>query len=85
MPTECSAKTFDFARVESRAVVAAFDGGAATNDAGGLLLLGATDRAIGLSGRFAACFFGPSPSGPDRAPGAHAGEPADISGEDAAH
>jgi Transposase DDE domain group 1 len=36
-------------------VVAAFDGGEVTSDAGGLLL-GATDRAIGLMGRFAACF-----------------------------
>jgi hypothetical protein len=41
--------------VESRAVVAAFDGGAVTSDAGGLLL-GGTDRAIGLTARFAACF-----------------------------
>jgi len=55
MPTECSAKSFGFARVESRAVVAAFDGGAVTSDAGGLLL-GATDRAIGLTARVAACF-----------------------------
>lgn len=55
MPTECSAKSYDFARVESRSVVAAFDGGAVTSDAGGLLL-GATDRAIGLVGRFAGCF-----------------------------
>jgi len=55
MPTECSAKSYGFARVESRSVVAAFDGGAVTSDAGGLLL-GATDRAIGLVGRFAACF-----------------------------
>lgn len=55
MPTECSAKSFGFARVESRSVVAAFDGGAVTSDAGGLLL-GATDRAIGLIGRFAGCF-----------------------------
>ena len=55
MPTECSAKSFGFARVESRAVVAAFDGGAVTSDAGGLLL-GGTDRAIGLTARFAACF-----------------------------
>lgn len=55
MPTECSAKTFDFARVESRAVVAAFDGGAVTSDAGGLLL-GAADRAIRLTDRFARCF-----------------------------
>ena len=55
MLTECSAKSFGFARVESRSVVSAFDGGAVTSDAGGLLL-GATDRAIGLTDRFAACF-----------------------------
>ena len=55
MPTECSADRFDFAPVERRAVVAAFDGGAITSDAGALLL-GATDRAIGLVRRFAACF-----------------------------
>jgi hypothetical protein len=36
-------------------VVASFDGGAITSDAGGLLL-GATDRAIGLVERFAGCF-----------------------------
>jgi hypothetical protein len=41
--------------VESRKVVAGFDGGAITSDAGGLLL-GATDRAIRLVDRFAACF-----------------------------
>ena len=55
MPTECSADLFGFARVEGRAVVAAFDGGMLTLDAGALLL-GATDRVIGLTGRFAACF-----------------------------
>lgn len=33
----------------------AFDGGAITSD-GGALLLGATDKAIGLIARFAACF-----------------------------
>ena len=55
MPTECSAKSFEFARVESRSVVAAFDGGAVTSDAGSLLL-GATDRAIRLVDRFAGCF-----------------------------
>jgi hypothetical protein len=37
-------------------VVAAFDGGEVTSDAGGLLL-GATDRAIGLTTRFGACFL----------------------------
>jgi hypothetical protein len=41
--------------VEGRAVVAAFDGGAVTSDAGALLL-GSTDRAIRLVDRFAACF-----------------------------
>jgi hypothetical protein len=47
MPTECNLELFDFARVEGRAVVAAFDGGRITSDAGALLL-GATDRVIGL-------------------------------------
>lgn len=55
MPTECNAKSFEFARVASRAVVAAFDGGAISSDAGSLLL-GATDRAIGLVERFCGCF-----------------------------
>ena len=55
MPTECSVKPMGFAPVDGRAVVADFDGGAITSNAGGLLL-GATDRAIGLIGRFAACF-----------------------------
>jgi hypothetical protein len=55
MLTEYSATLFDFAPVEARAVVAAFDGGAITSDAGGLLL-GATDRAISLVDRFATCF-----------------------------
>jgi hypothetical protein len=55
MPTECSPALFEFAPVEGRAVVAGFDGGAITSNAGALLL-GATDRAIGLVRRFAACF-----------------------------
>jgi Transposase DDE domain group 1 len=55
MPTECSADLFGFAPVEGREVVAGFDGGAITSDAGGLLL-GATDRAIGLVHRLAGCF-----------------------------
>jgi hypothetical protein len=55
MPTERSADLFGFAPVESRAVVAGFDGGAITSDAGALLL-GATDRAIGLVERLAGCF-----------------------------
>ena len=55
MQTECSADLFRFAPVERRAVMAGFDGGRMTSDAGALLL-GATDRAIGLVERFAACF-----------------------------
>jgi hypothetical protein len=55
MQTECSADLFGFAPVEKHAVVAAFDGGKITSDAGALLL-GLTDRAIGLVDRFARCF-----------------------------
>jgi hypothetical protein len=55
MPTECSADLFGFAPVEGREVIAAFDGGPITSDAGALLL-GATDRAIGMMARFARCF-----------------------------
>ena len=56
MPTECNPELFEFAPVERRAVVAGFDGGAITSDAGALLL-GATDRAIRLIARVAECFF----------------------------
>jgi hypothetical protein len=55
MRTECSPALFQFAPVENRHVVAGFDGGAITSNAGALLL-GATDRAVGLVRRFAACF-----------------------------
>jgi hypothetical protein len=55
MPTECSASLFDFAPVEGHRVVAGFDGGAITSDAGALLL-GSTDRAIRMTERFAGCF-----------------------------
>jgi hypothetical protein len=55
MLTQCSRDLFGYEVVEGRQVVAGFDGGDHTSDAGGLLL-GATDRAIGLVGRFAACF-----------------------------
>jgi hypothetical protein len=46
---------FGFTPVAGREVVAAFDGGAITSDAGGLLL-GAADHALRLTERFAACF-----------------------------
>ena len=55
MQTDCISDLFEFVAVEGRPVVAAFDGGSITSDAGALLL-GATDRAIGLINRFAACF-----------------------------
>lgn len=55
MQTECNAELFEFAPVERRAVVAAFDGGKITSDAGALLL-GLADRSIGLVDRFAGCF-----------------------------
>jgi hypothetical protein len=50
MPTECSLDLFGFAPVAGREVVAAFDGGAITSDAGALLL-GATDHAIRMTAR----------------------------------
>ena len=55
MPTDCSPTLFEFAPVENHAVIASFDGGRITSDAGALLL-GAADGVIGLTRRFAACF-----------------------------
>jgi len=55
MLTECNPELFEFAPVEGRQVVAAFDGGTITSDAG-VLLLGGADRAIRLTERFASCF-----------------------------
>jgi hypothetical protein len=55
MPTQCRPEQLVFAPVEGRSVVASFTGGAITSDAGALLL-GATDRAIGLVERFTGCF-----------------------------
>ena len=55
MQTECSAEPSRFGTVEGRPVVADFDGGALTSDAGALLL-GAADRRLGLVERLAGCF-----------------------------
>lgn len=55
VPTERSPGLFEFAPIAGRSVVAAFDGGRITSDAGALLL-GSTDRVIGLTRRLAACF-----------------------------
>lgn len=55
MRTECNLTSMRFARLKGRDVVADFRGGTMTSDAGALLL-GTTDRAIGLVARFSACF-----------------------------
>jgi hypothetical protein len=55
MPTECTSELFQFPAVEKKAVVAGFDGGMITSDAG-VLLLGQVDRAIRMTERVAQCF-----------------------------
>jgi len=55
MPTECTSELFYFPAVEKKGVVAGFDGGKITSDAGALLL-GQADRVIGMVDRLAACF-----------------------------
>lgn len=55
MPTQCNAEQYEFSCVERRRVVAGFDGGQVSSDAGALLLK-STDEAIGLIGRLAGCF-----------------------------
>jgi hypothetical protein len=53
--TECTQTSFEFEGHFSKAVVARFDGGQQTSDAGGVLLR-ETDRRLKLLSRFAACF-----------------------------
>lgn len=55
MHTQCNPRQFEFEGIGRRAVVAAFDAGAVSSDAGALLL-SKTARAIGLIERFAGCF-----------------------------
>ena len=55
MQTECTPKLFEFEAVERRSVVARFDGGNITSNAGALLL-GQVDGGLGLVRRFANCF-----------------------------
>ena len=56
MQTDCSVEgSLILEPLKRRAVEAGFDAGLVTSDAGGLFL-GATDDAIGMMGRFAACF-----------------------------
>jgi hypothetical protein len=56
MRTQCNAEQLQFSGVERRRVVAAFDGGTVSSDAGALLL-GRADEAIGLIDRLADCFI----------------------------
>jgi hypothetical protein len=53
--TECKPKPFEFHPLDSREVVAQFDGGDITSDAGGLMLREVEQR-TGILKKFAACF-----------------------------
>ena len=53
--TECKPKPFEFHPLDSRKVVAQFDGGDITSDAGGLMLR-EVERRTGILKKFAACF-----------------------------
>ena len=55
MTTECNQLSFAFHSLGSRDVVARFDGGRITSDAGGLLLR-EVEQATGIIRQFAACF-----------------------------
>ena len=55
MHTQCNAEQIEFSCVERRRVVAAFDGGRVSSDAGALLLK-RTDEAIDLIDHLAECF-----------------------------
>jgi len=55
METQCTQQTFPFQSLGGRAVVARFDGGKITSDAGALLLR-ETERATSIIAQLAACF-----------------------------
>ena len=56
MRTQCNPEQLEFSCVKRRRVVAAFDGGTVSSDAGALLL-GRADEAIGLIDRLGGCFI----------------------------
>jgi len=56
MRTECTTKSLEFQALGKRKVVARFDGGAISSDAGGLLF-GECERLTGIIGQFARCFI----------------------------
>ena len=53
--TECTPRQLSFGNIGRREVVASFDGGVLSSD-GGTLLLGETEKRIGMFDRLAACF-----------------------------
>ena len=55
MQTQCSTKALEFHPLGARKIVARFDGGAITSDAGALLLR-ECERATGIIAQFARCF-----------------------------
>lgn len=55
LPTQCSQSEMNFGRCGGRKLVGAFDGGAISSN-GGVALLAAADKRIGLGYRLAACF-----------------------------
>ena len=55
MKTQCSAKSLGFHPLGRRKIVARFDGGTITSEAGGLLLR-SVEKATGIIKQFASCF-----------------------------
>ena len=55
MPTHCNQTEMDFGSSGGRKLVGAFDGGAITSN-GGVVLLAAADKMVGLCERLAGCF-----------------------------
>ena len=55
MKTDCTLPLFDFQPLGKRKIVASFDGGALTSDAGGLLLREVEER-CGIMRQFSECF-----------------------------
>ena len=55
MKTDCNQKTFEFQAENSRKIIAHFNGGNISSDAGGVLLK-QTEQATGIIAQFAACF-----------------------------
>ncbi len=55
MPTHCNQAEMDFGSSGARKFVGAFDGGSITSN-GGVVLLAAADKTVGLSERLAGCF-----------------------------